>query len=142
ETDSTIQPDEDAEKQRRTEFMAAFMQSAQGLTQMVMALPQAAPLAGEMLRFVLAPYRAGRQMEGAIDDFVDQMTEQASQPKPNPEAEAQKAQQEMEKQKLQAEMAMKQHELQAKAEIEERKAQAEREDRQMEAQFKSQENDA
>lgn len=113
ETDSTIQPDEDAEKERRTEFMTAFMQSSQALAQMVQLEPGAAPLAGEMLRFVLAPFRAGRQMEGAIDDFVDQMVERASQPQPNPEAEAMQAQAQMEQQKLQMEQAKMQADMQA-----------------------------
>lgn len=138
ETDSTIQPDEDAEKQRRTEFMGAFMQSAQALTEMLMTVPQAAPLAGEMLRFVLAPYRAGRQMEGAIDDFVDQMVAQASQPKPNPEEMAQQA----EAQRAQAEMTMKQQELQGKQQIEMTKLQAEQQGREQDAQFKARENQA
>ncbi|MET0568768.1 MAG: hypothetical protein ABWZ74_06785 [Hyphomicrobiaceae bacterium] len=82
ETDSTIQPNEQAEKQRRTEFMQAFMSSAGALGQMVAADPNAGELAGEMLKFVLAPFRAGRAMEGAIDEYVEAMKNRASQPQP------------------------------------------------------------
>lgn len=85
ETDSTIYPDELAEKQLRNEFLTAFTTSTAALGQLVAQAPAAAPLAGAMLRFVLAPYRAGREMDGAIDEFIDSMTEQASQPRPNPE---------------------------------------------------------
>src|SRR6185437_14874442 len=52
ETDSTIQPDEDAQKQRATEFVTAvggFMQQA---LQAVQLVPQAAPLMADTLKFV------------------------------------------------------------------------------------------
>lgn len=91
ETDSTIQPDEDAEKQRRSEFMQVFSQASASLGQMVQLEPAFAPLAGQMLKFALAPFRAGRELEGAIDEFVEQMTQKAKQPRPNPEAEKLKA---------------------------------------------------
>jgi hypothetical protein len=86
ETDSTIQPDEDAAKQRATEFITAvggFMQQA---VASVSVVPESAPLAAEMLKFVASQFRAGRQMETTIEEFADQMKEAAKQPKPNPEA--------------------------------------------------------
>jgi hypothetical protein len=118
ETDSTIQPDEQREKEQRTEFLSAFMQASQGLGQMVAAAPEAAPLAGEMLKFVLAPYRAGRSMEQAIDDFVESVNKRASQPPPpNPEqikaeadAEASKASAQADTMRAQAEAAKAQSE--------------------------------
>jgi hypothetical protein len=89
-TDSTIQPDENAEKTARSEFAMAFAQMSGALAPLMQAAPkEAAPLSGAMLKFVLAPFRAGREMEQVIEEFVDQMTEKASQPPPpNPEAEA------------------------------------------------------
>jgi hypothetical protein len=86
ETDSTIQPDEDAAKQRATEFITAvggFMQQA---VASVSVVPESAPLAAEMLKFVASQFRAGRQMETTIEEFADQMKEAAKQPRPNPEA--------------------------------------------------------
>jgi hypothetical protein len=89
-TDSTIQPDENAEKAARSEFAMAFAQMSGALAPLMQAAPkEAAPLSGAMLKFVLAPFRAGREMEQTIEEFVDNMTEKASQPPPpNPEAEA------------------------------------------------------
>jgi hypothetical protein len=89
-TDSTIQPDENAEKAARSEFASAFSQMSAALGPLMQAAPkEAAPLSGAMLKFVLAPFRAGREMEQVIEEFVDQMTEKASQPPPpDPAAEA------------------------------------------------------
>lgn len=84
ETDSTIQPDEDAAKQRASEFITAvggYMQQAVASVSMV---PQMAPLAAEMLKYVASQFRAGRAVDGAIDEFADQMKQMASQPKPPP----------------------------------------------------------
>jgi len=88
ETDSTIQPDEDAEKQRRAEFLTALSGTLQQLGPLVEAQPAAAPFAAEVLKFAVAPFRAGRELEQAIEEFADQMAQQGSQPKPDPAAEA------------------------------------------------------
>jgi len=85
-TDSTIQPDENAEKSARNEFGQAFAQTTTALAPLIAQAPEASEFAGEMLKFMLAPFRAGRQMEQSIDDFVSQMTEKSKQPPPpNPE---------------------------------------------------------
>lgn len=88
ETDSTIQPNEDAEKQRRTEFVAAIGQFMQQFGPVVQAQPKAAPFVAELMKFAAAPYRAGRDLENAIEEFAEQITQMASQPQANPEAEA------------------------------------------------------
>jgi hypothetical protein len=93
ETDSTIQPDEDAQKQRATEFVTAvggFMQQA---LQAVQLVPQAAPLMADTLKYVAGQFRAGRELEGSIDEFAEQMKAMAQQPKP-PSPEQMKAEQE------------------------------------------------
>jgi hypothetical protein len=87
ETDSTIQPDENMAKQRASEFLTALGSAIGQLSPMVTAQPQSAPFAGEVLKFAVAPFRAGRELEAAIDEFVDSMKQVASQPKPDPEAE-------------------------------------------------------
>jgi len=73
ETDSTIQVDENTEKQRRAEFIAVLAQLLPQLTQMVIGDPQTAGFCGEVLKFSVAPYRAGRSLDAAIDDLVEQM---------------------------------------------------------------------
>lgn len=78
ETDSTIMTDEMQEKTSRNEFVAAFTQAAQGLMQMTSMGEPGAVLAGELMKFQLAPYRAGRQMQGAIDKFIDAAPEMAA----------------------------------------------------------------
>lgn len=91
ETDSTIQPDENAAKQRTTEFLAALAQALAQLSPMVGAQPETAPFAGAVLKFAVSPFRASREIDGAIDEFVDQIKQISGQPKPNPEADKAKA---------------------------------------------------
>lgn len=131
ETDSTIQPDEDAEKQRRTEFMQVMNQTLVSLNEMITVQPAAAPFAAQLLKFAMAPFRAGRELEGAVEEFADQMVEQAKQPKPNPEAEA-----------LQAEHELKREELQSKVQIEAAKLQADQQGQEEERQAKAEEHQA
>lgn len=72
ETDSTILTDELAEKKARADFITAFNGASQGMMGIASMGEAGAKLAGEMLKFALAPYRAGRQMNAAIDEFVKQ----------------------------------------------------------------------
>ena len=124
ETDSTIAPDENAQKQRATEFITAvggFMNQVLPLAQQV---PQAAPLAAESLKFVASQFRAGRMLEQTIEEFADQMKAMAGQPKP-PDPEQVKA--EAEAKARQEEAAAKAQERQQaaaeKAQEQQRKAQ-------------------
>jgi len=97
----------------------------------VQGMPQAAPLVGGIIKFALAPFRAGRELEGQIDEAVDALGMQAQQPQPNPEME-----------KLEKEMELKQQELAAKAKIEQDKAAADKEAMAIEAKLKADENAA
>ena len=81
ETDSTIQVDENTEKQRRAEFTAVLAQLLPQLTQMITAEPQTAAFCGEVLKFTVAPYRAGRSLDRAIDDLAAIMQGKAQQPR-------------------------------------------------------------
>src|SRR5436190_3667757 len=80
ETDSTIMADEDAEKQRRTEFTQVLGGLLPQLAQMIQADAKTAQFCGEVLKFATAPFRAGRSLDGAIDDLVEQMKDKANQP--------------------------------------------------------------
>jgi hypothetical protein len=108
-TDSTIQPDENAEKASRSEFAMAFAQMSGALGPLMQVAPkEAAPLSGAMLKFVLAPFRAGREMEQVIEEFVEQMTEKAQQPPPpDPAAEELKMKADLEMKRLDADVAAK-----------------------------------
>lgn len=129
ETDSTIYPDEMAEKQSRQEFMAAFSSAMQGLIPMMAMGPEAIGVAGGVFKFALSPYRVGRELEGLIDDFTDQgpeiakrLQEQQSQGESEEMAQANMAlaQAEMKKAeaavaKVQADTMGKQQEIQLRA---------------------------
>lgn len=79
ETDSTVYPDEMAEKQSRQEFMGAFSSSMSALVPMFQMGPEAIAVAGGVFKFALSPYRVGRELEGLIDDFTDKAPEIAKQ---------------------------------------------------------------
>jgi tRNA threonylcarbamoyladenosine modification (KEOPS) complex Pcc1 subunit len=78
ESDSTIMTDELQEKASRNEFLDRFTSASQSLTGLMAMGEQGAKLAGETLKFVLAPYRAGRQLDGAIDAFIEAAPEMAA----------------------------------------------------------------
>jgi len=117
ETDSTIQPDEDADKQRRVEFATAIGTLFKEAAPMVMQAPQMAPFLGEVLKFTAQGFRAGRPLEGAIDDLVEQMNAMAKQanqpPPPDPKVEAEKAK--AETAKVQSEAKLKETEAKTAA---------------------------
>jgi hypothetical protein len=100
ETDSTIAPDENAQKQRATEYVTAMTGLLQQVIPAVQQVPQVAPLAADIIRFVNSQFRVGRQFEQTVEEFTDQMKQMASAPKnegPTPEqvkaqADAQKGQ--------------------------------------------------
>lgn len=93
ETDSTIEPDENAQKQRVTEYLTALggllAQAMPGLQQ----LPEAGPLIGETIRFAQQQYRVGRQLDGVVEEFVDSLKArtQSAGSQPDPAAAAAQA---------------------------------------------------
>lgn len=112
ETDSTIEPDEMTEKQKRVEFMSALgplLQQGVGAMQLA---PQLGKFMAESIRFVASGFRAGRQMDDAIDELAEQFAnyQPPAQPGENPEA-------------AQAEAQAKQAEAQAKVQVAQTKAQ-------------------
>ncbi len=82
ETDSTIMADENAEKQRRTEFVGMLGNLLPQLIQLVSVSPGAVNFSGEVLKFSVAPFRAGRSLDGAVDEFVEDGKATIGQQKP------------------------------------------------------------
>jgi len=78
-TDSTIMTDEMQEKSARNEFLGVVSTSTQALMGLAAAGEAGAALAGGFLKFVTAPYRVGRELNGLIDDFVDAAPQMAAQ---------------------------------------------------------------
>ena len=146
ETDSTIQFDEQKEKQGRVEFMQMLGGLLPQLGAMVAAQPAMAPFAGKLLKFSVAPYRVGRELDNAIDDAVQQMETlagQGGQGQEDPKAKgmkqdaAAKAQIEREKMQWQTqendkERQLKIAELQMKGQLETQKIQNEQQVAQLE----------
>jgi hypothetical protein len=134
-SDSTIQPNEDNEKQRRNEFAQAVGNLMVSAGPIVQAAPEAATLVGEMLRFVSGAYRAGRDMEQTIDDFVAKVAERAAQPPqpppPDPKIELAKMDAEDKKAEREARMQERQMAMQAKQQEDGLKRQQAMEDRAM-----------
>ena len=80
ETDSTIMADEQAEKQARTEFLQVLSGALVQMGQMIQANPKSAKFCGAVLKFVVSPYRAGRELDGSIDEFIQDVEAKGSQP--------------------------------------------------------------
>lgn len=99
ETDSTIQADEDADKQRRVEFVTAIGALLAQALPVLQAAPQIAPLIGKTVEFLARGFHVGREMEDIINKTFDQLAQQPPQapgqaPKPgtDPQEVALKAQ--------------------------------------------------
>jgi len=101
ETDSTIMADEQAEKQQRTEFVQMLGGLLPQLSQMIVAEPGTAEFCGELLKFATAPFRAGRSLDGTIDELVEQMKTKGQSMPPNPQMEAVKSNEKIEMAKIQ-----------------------------------------
>ena len=95
ETDSTMQPDENAEKERRVEFTTALGGFFKEAIPMVQQVPEMLPLVGEVLRFTVRGFRAGKQLEDVVDKTLaslEQKAQQASQKPPEPTPDQMKLQ--------------------------------------------------
>lgn len=137
ETDSTIHPDEDAEKQRRVELQDVVTKSFQPLIELQQVNPQLAaaivPLWGQTTLFTLRGFRAGREIEEVVEEAVKKIQGLAEQnanqpPKADPEME-----------KLKMEQQARQAEMQAKVQADQQKMQIDGQRGQMELQFKERE---
>lgn len=104
ETDSTIQPDEDAEKQRAVEFSEMLGQFMERMTQVLPVAPEMAPVAKEALQFTARRFRAGRNLEDSIESSLQALVQKLNQPRPDPAQ--QQAEQEMQQSKAEHEQKM------------------------------------
>ena len=116
-TDSMIYQDEEAEKQNRMQFLQMTGQFFEKVIPLGQAAPELVPMAMEMLKFAVTAFKAGKQLEGQIDETANKLAEMAKQPKPpapNPELL-----------KIQAQAQARQQEMQLQAQIDQAKLQAE-----------------
>jgi len=140
-SDSMIYQDEQAEKQDRIAFLSSVGTFLQTSLPAVNSNPEIAPLLMEMLKFGVTAFKAGKQLEGMIDQTADEIREMAQamkgQPKP-PTPEMQKAQMQM--QIEQAKIQSKQQELQMTAQLEQAKLQGQMQLEKAKQEYQAQEN--
>ena len=120
ETDSTVQPNQEIDKRNAAEFltvMGSFLQQAIPSAQ---AVPELAPLMGAMIKHAAQNFKAGRVLEGLIDESMDKLIEGAKKQKKDPEGPT--PEQQIEAQKLQIEQATVQNETK-RLELDERQQQ-------------------
>ena len=146
-SDSMIYQDEEQEKADRMAFLSAvsgFIQTALPVGQ---TAPELTPLLMEMLKFGVTAFKAGKQMEGMIDETADKFREaakaQEGQPKP-PSPEMQKAQMEAQAktQELQMSAQLEMQKLQAQNELEKAKQEYQAQENQLKFQLEEQRNAA
>jgi hypothetical protein len=144
-SDSMIYQDEQQEKQDRMQFLQAvggFMQQA---VPMIAAQPELAPMAIEMLKFGVTAFKAGKQLEGIIDQTADEMRTKAQQmqgqPKPPP-PEIQKAQMDNQSkmQQIQMQAQVEQAKLQGQMQLEKAKQEYQAQENQLKFQLEEQRN--
>jgi hypothetical protein len=144
-SDSMIFQDEQQEKADRIEFLSSigtFLKEAIPASQ---ASPQLTPLLMEMLKFATTAFKAGKGMEGLIDETADKFRQQAQalegKPKP-PSAEVQKLQMQaqMEQAKMQAQSQAKQAEMQMNMQLEQQKMQMQMQLEKAKQEYQAQEN--
>ena len=151
-SDSMIYQDEQQEKQNRVEFLSAvssFMQTALPVAQ---GVPELTPLLMEMLKFGVTAFKAGKGMEGLIDETADKFRQQAKemegQPKPpTPEQQKMEMQMQIEQAKMQAaqakaaqDMQLETQKMQMQMELEKAKQEYQAQENQLKFQLEDQRN--
>lgn len=103
ETDSTIEPDQQMEKEARVEFLQAASQFLNQSVQVGQLAPEMIPLLGKMLLFGVRGFRAGRELETAFEETLAKVEKAAAQPK-EPQKSPEQIKGELEQQKMQMQM--------------------------------------
>lgn len=144
-SDSMIYQDEQQEKQDRMQFLQAvggFMTQAIPAST---ANPELTPMLIEMLKFGVTAFKAGKQLEGIIDETADKFREMAKQaegqPKPPaPEVQKLQMQQQGEMQKLQMQAQLEQAKMQNQMQLEKAKQEYQAQENQLKFQLEEQRN--
>ena len=140
-SDSMIFQDEQQEKADRLEFLSAMSGFLSQAVPAAQATPELTPMLVEMLKFGVTAFKAGKGLEGMIDETADKFREQAKmaegQPKPpSPEQQKMQMQMQIEQSKIQA----KQAEMQMQLQIDQQKMQMQMELEKAKQEYQAQEN--
>ena len=144
-TDSMIYQDEQQEKADRMEFLQAMGGFLSQAIPAAQATPEITPMMMEMLKFGVTAFKAGKGLEGLIDETADKFRQQAKQmegqPKPpSPEMQKLQMQSQMDQAKMQAQMQMEQQKMQMQMELEKAKQEYQAQENQLKFQLEEQRN--
>jgi hypothetical protein len=144
-SDSMIYQDEQQEKQDRIEFLqsvGAFLTSSMPIAAQA---PELSPLLLEMLKFGVTAFKAGKGMEGLIDETADNIRNQVKamegQPKPpSPEMQKIQAQTQAKMQEMQMSVQLEQQKMASQIEFEKAKQEYQAQENQLKFQLEEQRN--
>jgi hypothetical protein len=144
-SDSMIYQDEQQEKADRTAFLAAIGQFISMALPTAQAAPEMTPMLLEMLKFGVTAFKAGKELEGIIDQTADDMKKQYEESKGQPKqppVEIQKAQMDSQAkmQQLQMTAQLEQAKLQGQMELEKAKQEYQAQENQLKFQLEEQRN--
>lgn len=135
QADSLTQADWALEKGQRMELVGFISQFLTSALPAVQNIPELGPLLIAMLKFSVAGFKGSYEIEGILDNALEQLVkaQQQGQQNKEPSPEQQKAQ--LEQQKMQMQAQLEQMKLQAQMQIEQQKAQMESQLAQQKAQL-------
>ena len=151
-SDSMIFQDEMQEKQDRMEFLSAIGGFMQQVIPAAQAVPEMTPMLMEMVKFAVTAFKAGKGLEGIIDETADKFREQAKAQEgqtkpPTPEQQKLQGQMQLEQAKLQASqqqaqqtMQLEQQKMQMQMELEKAKQEYQAQENQLKFQLEDQRN--
>jgi hypothetical protein len=144
-SDSMIYQDEQQEKQDRMEFLQAMGGFLSQAIPAANATPELTPMLIEMLKFGVTAFKAGKGLEGLIDETADKFRQQAKaaegQPKPpTPEMQKLQMQSQLEQAKMQNTMQLEQSKMQMQMELEKAKQEYQAQENQLKFQLEDQRN--
>jgi hypothetical protein len=140
-----IYQDEQQEKADRMAFLSAVGGFIQQAVPMVQQAPELAPMALEMLKFGVTAFKAGKQLEGIIDETADKLRIAAQQSEGQPKAmpvELQKAQMDSQAkmQQMQMQSQLEQQKMMAQMELEKAKQEYQAQENQLKFQLENERN--
>jgi hypothetical protein len=144
-SDSMIYQDEQQEKADRIAFLSAVSSFMSSALPAATQSPELTPMLCEMLKFGVTAFKAGKQLEGIIDQTADDLRKQYEQTKGQqkpPPVEIQKVQmeQQAEMQKLQMQAQLEQAKMQNQMQLEKAKQEYQAQENQLKFQLEEQRN--
>lgn len=130
ETDSTLAMNEALDQQARADFMQSLTGALQAFAPLMEQMPAFVPVLGEALGFVARTYKAGRGLEGSIEQAVEATKEriakmQEAPPQPDPKMAELQGKMELERFKAEEQMRLTQVKADQDMAIAQQKAQLE-----------------